>query len=242
MNDMAEFFEIHKDLPREGPGDATSLNWALSIAGVPANGHILDAGCGPGADIAALLAHVPDGRVTAVDTHAPFASRARHAFSDDPRVSVISGNMATVTGPFDLIWSAGAVYFLGVIEALMGWRGKLAPGGAVAFSEACWFTKTPHEDARALWSQYPAMTDEIGLRGKVQAAGYQMVDTLRLSDAAWETYYDPLEARIENLRSDPRYVEDTKMQSILVEEQAEIDVWRAHGSDYGYLLTVARPV
>ncbi len=63
--------------------------------------------------------------------------------------------MGVLTGPFDLIWSAGALYFLGVTDGLTGWRAALAPGGAVAFSEPCFFTDTPSDAARAFWDGYP---------------------------------------------------------------------------------------
>ena len=56
--DRAAFFTVHQDLPREGPGDRESLDWALGLAGVAPEGVILDAGCGPGADVPGLLAHV----------------------------------------------------------------------------------------------------------------------------------------------------------------------------------------
>ena len=50
-------------------------------------------------------------------------------------------------GPFDLIWCAGAVYFEGITECLQAWAPALKPGGAVAFSEVCWFTDTPDPGA-----------------------------------------------------------------------------------------------
>ena len=66
------FFTVHADLPREGPGSRADLDWAVRVAGVSDTARILDAGCGPGADIEGLLAHAPRGHVMAVDTHAPF--------------------------------------------------------------------------------------------------------------------------------------------------------------------------
>jgi ubiquinone/menaquinone biosynthesis C-methylase UbiE len=46
---MNIFFEIHKDLPREGPGDNESTRKAFSmLVDLPAEPDILDIACGPG--------------------------------------------------------------------------------------------------------------------------------------------------------------------------------------------------
>jgi len=54
------FFTLHSDVPREGPGDAASLHWAMELAGVKSDARILDAGCGQWAD--AALNAVLDGQ------------------------------------------------------------------------------------------------------------------------------------------------------------------------------------
>ncbi|MBK1635657.1 class I SAM-dependent methyltransferase [Rhodovulum adriaticum] len=236
--DWDAFFTLHSDLPREGPGDRDSLDWALSLAGVPHDGAICDAGCGPGDDIAGLLAHVPDGTVEALDLYDGFVAQAARRFITDPRVTVRQGDMGALSGPYDLIWSAGAVYFLGVTEALTAWRTVLAPGGAVAFSQACWFTDRPSDAARAYWErEYPQMTDIAGVNAQIAAAGYDVVGQRPLSDAAWEAYFTPLEARIAELRPGA----SAALAAVLDENEAEIATWRAHRAEYGYLLSVVRP-
>jgi len=69
------FFEIHRDLPREGPGDAASTRRALGlIPGLPPHPLVLDLGCGPGR--ATLdLATLTGGLVVGIDLHAPFVAR-----------------------------------------------------------------------------------------------------------------------------------------------------------------------
>ena len=43
------FFEIHKDIPREGPGSFESTKRAFQLlTGLPEQPVILDVGCGPG--------------------------------------------------------------------------------------------------------------------------------------------------------------------------------------------------
>ena len=54
--DWEAFFTVHSDLPREGPGEAADVAWALALGSVPEGAVICDAGAGSGGDGAALLA------------------------------------------------------------------------------------------------------------------------------------------------------------------------------------------
>lgn len=236
----AAFFTVHDGLEREGPGDRESLGRALALAGVEPEAVVLDAGCGPGADVPGLLAQLPRGRVVAVDLHAPFVARVAAAHAGDPRVTALVADMADPPGgPFGLIWSAGAIYGLGVADALRGWRPHLVPGGRVAFSEACWRVAEPSPVARAFWqAEYPAMTDRAGVLAQVAAAGYRVLGDFWLSRAGWAAYYDPLAARIVALRAGPV---DAALEAALAAHEAELAVWRDCGEDYGYLMVVAEP-
>ena len=235
---MEAFFLIHSDLTREGPGDEDSLTWALSQITLPEAPHILDAGCGPGADIPGLMAHRPKATIDARDTHAPYIDRVQAACANDPRVTASTRDMAKPDGPYDLIWSAGSLYFLGIHEGLTIWRDHLTPDGTVAFSQICWTDQRTSDAARSFWQAYPDMQDADGVQAETQSAGYRILAHRFLPQAAWANYYDPLQARIVSLRNaNP----DPDLQTALDAEQAEIDLWRAHGSEYGYLQVVAVP-
>ncbi len=233
---LSPFFQLHNDLPREGPGDRASLDWALGIAQIKPDARVLDAACGPGADIPGLLAHAPQGHVTALERQPHFIDQVRAAHGDDPRVTPLNGDMAAPTGgPYDLIWCAGALYFLGVEAGLTAWRDALSPGGVVAFSEPAYFTDTPSDGARAFWDGHPTQTEAV-IRTAVAAAGYDVLATAPLSDAAWEAYYTPLDARIAQLRE----VGDPALSDVLDEATREAALWRTHRSETGYLMVVAR--
>ncbi len=231
------FWTLYDDLPRQGPGDRASLDWAMAQAGVPRHARILDAGCGSGADIAALLSNAPSGHVTAIDLHPPFTRRIRAAWQGDPRVTAIAGDMLKVEGRFEFIWSASAAYAVGVGRALRAWRRLLAPGGSIGFSEAVWLTPAPSVGARANALDYRAMTDLDGVARLVAEAGFWVIDHKVLSDAAWEAYYGPLEARVAALR--PRAPEG--LAKVLDDAMAEIAAWRACRREYGYAVFVVRP-
>ncbi|MDF3413941.1 methyltransferase domain-containing protein [Sulfitobacter sp. M57] len=235
---MDAFFELHRDLPREGPGEPADIAWASNLVDLKPAAQMADVACGPGGDIAALLAAAPDGHVTALDKTAHFVGAARDAWTNDGRVTVLKADMARIMNRYDMIWCAGAVYFLGVTQALTAWRKSLHPGGVIAFSEACWFTDTPSDRAKSYWDrEYPAMTDASGIAAQVSDAGYEVLGTRRLADPAWEAYFAPLEARINLLRP----MANARVQAVLDEAEEEISCWRAHRDDYGYLLSVVRP-
>lgn len=235
---MEEFFTIHAGLPRQGPGETSDVAWAAEQAGVKPDAAICDAGSGPGGDVGALLRAASLGHVTAIDMHAPFIEEAKTRFGQNPRVTLIAGDMAEISGPFDFIWSAGAAYFLGVEGALTLWRKALAAGGAVAFSEPCLFTDTPSDGAIAMWDGYPRLTDAAGIAEQVAAAGFETIATKPVSDIGWESYYRPIEARVAELRIGA----DAAMTQALDAEEREIALWRAHRAETGYLLSVVRPL
>lgn len=235
--DAEAFFTLHADLPREGPGETGDVAWAAEVAGLAPGARILDAASGPGGDIGALLRAAPEGHVTAIDLHAPFIAAAGARWGRHDRVALCTGDMTGPAEPFDFIWCAGAVYFLGIGAALAAWRDRLAPGGAIAFSEPCLFTAAPSPEAIAFWQGYEGLTDAAGIDAQVRAAGYATLATKRLSDVAWETYFRPQEARIAQLRPGA----GAALAAVLDEAEAEIAGWRACRAETGYLLSVVRP-
>ena len=236
--DAEAFFTVHAELPREGPGETADVAWAAEIARPPPGARILDAACGPGGDIGALLRAAPDAHVSAIDLHAPFIEGARARWGADRRVDLRVGDMTELAGPFDLIWCAGAVYFLGIEAALAAWRDCLTPGGAIAFSEPCFFTKTPSDGARTFWEGEGATVGTAAqIEARIASAGYEVLAQKPLGPIAWESYYRPLEARIAQLRPGA----DARLCAMLDANAAEAAAWRAHCDETGYLLCVVRP-
>ena len=228
---MSAILRLFEGLTLCAPSDAAALGRVL--AGLAPDAVVLDAGCGRGADIPALLAAVPRGRVVAVDLAEAFVAHVR---ASHPRAEAHHAEMmAPPGGPFDLIWSGGAVYGPGVAACLGAWRGHLAAGGRVAFTELCWAVADPSPEARAFWAaEYPDMGDVAALERLVAQAGYRLVHGEWLPPGAWAAYYAPIEARMDALAADP----DPAMQAVMAAFRAEIALWRAHGAEYGYRLSV----
>ena len=237
--DPTAFFTLHRDLPREGPGEAADVHWALDTLGHDGPERVLDAACGPGADLAVLAQALPEAQITGIEKVAHFVDAARARVADwAPRVTVRQGDMRDPEGPFDLIWCTGALYFLGVSEGLRGWRDALAPGGAVVFSEPVLLDTPPDADVAAFWEDYPQITDLDGIVARVNAAGFAVQAHRMLIGAPWEAYYAPMQARIDALRSQSP---DATLCITLDSHQLEIDRWRAAADRIAYAQLIVTP-
>ena len=232
---MSAFLDLYETLPRQGPGDRATQDFALKIVGAGGSERILDAGCGTGADIDGLLAWAPKGHVTAVESYAPFIAQIAKRYANDPRVLAKAGDMAAEVGPFDLIWCAGALYFLGLQNGLQTFRTKLAKGGALIFTHPAYFTDTPSGTARAFWEGEGDVVTSDAVCAAVRAAEFDILDAIKLPDAAWEAYYTPLQARIDALKA----TATGEMAENLASCQQEIDGWRRARTETGYLQIVA---
>ena len=234
------FLELHRDLPREGPGSDAATERAFDRLPPIPDGRILDLGCGPGRQTLVLARRL--GRpVEAVDLHLPYLRqleasaaavglsalvRPRHAdfcALDDP------------PGSAALIWSEGAVYLAGFADGLRLWRPLLVTGGLVVVSELTWLTDTPPAEAAAYFAEaYPAMTNVAGNLRLVEQAGYRVLDHFVLPRQAWwDEYLTPLAARVAHLR--PRAETDPELAAILDEQDAETDACRRWGDSFSYV-------
>ena len=223
---MSAIYDLFLRLDRAGPGDAASLERA--VQGLTPGARVLDAGCGVGADTGALLAL--GFEVTALEASEVFAAEVarRH-----PGARVVVGDMlAPPEGPYDLIWSAGAVYNVGVAAALQAWRGVLAPGGKVAFSDLCKRVAVLPPDCAAYWaSEGLVLRDAATLEAEVAAAGYRVTGADWVSDQGWADYYEPLDLALA----------DCPEADLVAAFRAEIANWRAHGETFGYRMMVCLP-
>ena len=247
-NQRRVFFDVHRDLPREGPGDRDSTLEALRLAtgGKAEPRWVVDVGCGPGMQTLDLADALPKAHILAVDLHEGFvrelARRARDGGAGD-RVHPVRADMGRLPlseGSADLVWCEGAAYVMGVAAALDAWRSLLRAGGTCAFTEAVWLREgEPPERVRACWAEYPGMAHVASCRQLIRNHGYELVDDFVLPPSAWwDHYYNPMKARLDAL--DERYRGDATSAAVLAECREEIDVYRRHGDWYGYAFFVAR--
>ena len=237
------FWLAHDGLPRQAPGSAATTRLLLRLAAPVATGpHVVDVGCGTG-PASLLLAEEAGAEVVAVDLHEPFVERLRAAAAAAglaDRVRPVVAPMQDLPLPdmsADLVWAEGSAYIMGFDAALVAWRRVLAPGGVLVLTECEWTTAEPAAGARAFWDGgYPGMRrTDANVRAALEA-GWSVAATYLLPDSDWAAYYDPLAARVEELRAqgvDPAVLDEVAGR--------EIDVRRAYGTDYGYTAYVLRP-
>lgn len=209
---------------------------ALAIAGTGPAARVLDAGCGTGADVPALLAAEGVGEVLAMDMIPAFTERLAARIAD-PRLTVLAGDMTAPPGSFDLIWAMGAAYAPGIDAALSAWRGHLRPCGRVALSDLVWRVAAPSAEARAFWAEdYPEIGDALAFAARIAGAGFRVLGQFWQDAGDWAAYYEPLALRLDEIAPG-----DPALDEAVAAIRREIALWRAHGDDYGYLLAVVEP-
>ncbi len=240
------FFEVFGHLPRQGPGNracaAKALGLCHELGEFPS---VLDLGCGVGGQTL-QLAELTSGSIVALDSHAPSIERLKAAVAArglSQRVSAIVGNMTCPGQPleaFDLIWSEGALYNIGLRDALRVCHALLRPGGYLAFTEAVWRKENPPPEVKASFDlDYPTMGWLDDALAAIRDCGFELVGHFALPDEAWwDDFYTPMEARIVKLRG--KYAGDIEASAILDRLAEEPEMHRRHADFYAYEFFVAR--
>jgi trans-aconitate methyltransferase len=241
------FLSVYGTLPRAGPGNTESTLRALELVSSSNPQSVLDLGCGPGAQTLVLADALPKATILALDLLPQMVDAARKnvtraGFGDRVRVEV--GDMAeppVAAGSQDLIWSEGAIYNLGIERALRDWRPLLTQNGHVAFTEPIWLKPSRPDELSKWWQEeYPAITDEAGVRELISKAGYETVGFFPLPAEAWDLdYYTPMRARIAELRKS--HPNDDIADAISQVAECEIDMHDRYADYYSYGFFIVKP-
>ncbi|EFO80103.1 Methyltransferase type 11 [Oscillochloris trichoides DG-6] len=241
------FFQVYEELPRQGPGSRDCASQALSLCThLPTNPTILDLGCGVGGQTLHLAELLPTAVIGAIDSHAPSVARLQakiEARGLSERIRATVGDMSIPdvhNASIDLVWSEGALYNIGLPNALRICHDLLRPGGYLAFTDAVWRKEGPPPEVRDSFDlDYPEMgwvTHDIAA---IQAAGFDLVGHFTLPDEAWwADFYTPMMQRITELRT--TYAEDGEALAILEEIATEPAMHREYAEYYAYEFFVAR--
>jgi SAM-dependent methyltransferase len=241
------FFDLYEGLPRQGPGNRACAEKALGLCrDLPPVPAVLDLGCGVGGQTLHLFALLPGAIITAIDSHAPSIKRLRTMVAErglSARVRPMVGDMAHPGLPpesLDLIWSEGALYNLGIENALRVCHGLLRPGGYLAFTDAVWRKENPPPEVKASFDfDYPTMGRVPNVLAAIDRTGFSLVDHFTLPDEAWwDDFYTPMERRIEVLRG--KYTGDAEALAVLDQLAQEPEMHRRHSDYYAYEFFGAR--
>lgn len=240
------FFEVYEALPRQGPGYRAATARALAMCeALPPSPSIVDLGCGSGAQTLDL-AELSKGTVVAVDNHAPLLERLEANCAARGLAGRVRAHLADMANPglpaasFDLCWSEGALYQVGIANALQVCRGLLKPGGCLAFTDAVWRKADPPAAIAASFAQdYPGMGTAADVAALIEQAGFELLGQFALPDAAWwDDFYLPMARQVERLRA--QYAGNAEALSILAQIGEEPELHRQYSTYYGYEFFVAR--
>lgn len=237
------FFEMHSNLPREGPGRNRYTRQAFYILPDIDKPRILDIGCGPGGQTMEL-ARLTQGEVIGIDTHQPYVDQLTEKAKEvglSDRVHAINCSMFDMQFPdesFDIIWAEGSIYITGFERGLMEWRRLIKPKGILAVHEMTWLRPDPPQEIYAYWKEfYPEIKTVAGNIDIISKCGYTLLGQFTLpEDAWWIEYYNPLEERINNLRG--KYINNREALAVLDNEQREIDMYKQYYQWYGSVFFV----
>lgn len=245
MERMHYFLQIYGTLPRAGPGSNDLTRKAFEMMShVPNSPRILDIGCGPGMQTVELL-RITSGTVVALDLIPDMIARvkaaaARAGVAD--RLETLGLDMNEMDFPqasFDVIWSEGAIYFLGFEGGLRKVKDFVKPGGYVAVSEAVWLRPDPPPDVVDFWKEYPEIDTVANKLSVIDRVGYESVGYFIHPPTAWtDEYYDPMEERIAEKEAEWRDIPDAV--AVLDEARNEIATFRRYSDYFSYAFFVMR--
>ena len=147
---MADFGAIFEGLERLGPGTAEDTLAALAQVPISPK-RVLEIGCGKGIATnvlaKAIKKYQTDVHIIAVDNDQPsldILTQQAQASGSESNVQTVCASMIDLpfeAKSFDLIWSEGSAYIMGVQKALKQWRKLLTDDGILVVNDLVWDTE-----------------------------------------------------------------------------------------------------
>ena len=246
------FYEVHSNLPREGPGDNESTCRAFnSLKNLPVKPRILDIGCGPGMQTI-QLAKLSSGQIEALDNHQPFLDQLNLSAKKEglvDRIKTIKGDMFDLKyekESLDLIWCEGAIFVIGFEKGLTEWRPLLVEKGYLVLSELVWLRKDLPEELQFFMKEMYAGLEGSGVRSieeNIETAkklGFQVLNSFPLPKKDWWDYYSTILAKLPALKA--KYKDEKEALKYFAREEREVEIYRKYSDYYGYVFFALQKV
>ncbi len=246
LDALIEFYGLGS---QQGPGDAECTRRAFELLGeLPRSIRILDIGCGPGLQTAQLAALAPASELVAVDTHG-FFERAfkenvsRYGLRD--RVAFFTASALELPfrpDEFDLVWSEGAAYMVGFLQAIREWGRWLKTGGFLTASELSWLRGDVPEELADYWTrQYPEMDTISAKIAMLEKNGYAPMGHFVLPEHALvRNFYQPLQAKKSDFLR--RFALSPVCCEVVEEFEREVALYERYSAYYGYVFYLAKKI
>ncbi len=240
MKGMEYFYELFEALPRGGPGDKKSTRRAFNrIQKPPEQPLILDIGCGPGVQTIEL-AKISKGRIIALDNHQPFLDKLiQNAKAEGLLDQIVPQNRSMLDmdfeeNTFDIIWSEGALYFMGFQNGLRRCHQLLKNDGFLAVTEIVYLVNNPPAPLIEYFeSEYPDIQTVQDRLELIRHEGFHLISHFTLPESSWlDHFYVPMEAEINRLND--KYADNEVALGVFEEMKNEIHLYKKFSEFYGY--------
>lgn len=236
---MDLIYEIFGKCKQQGPGSKSTTEEAFKLTGITdMNISALDIGCGTGRQTIDL-ANIGLKEITAIDNSALFTEILNKKGVEAITAETISMfDLPFDKDRFDLIWSEGAIYFLGFKKGLETLNKYLKKNGVIALSEVTYLEKDIPQPCREFWDkEYP----EIGtVSQKIAAAedcGYSYLASFKIPDDDWiENYYKPFFKVMDEHKR--KYPDSQGVIDIEREMRSEYEFFMKYKRYYGYVFYI----
>lgn len=233
---MMDFEQIFAGLKRLGPGSEQDTIRALNAL-VLESGDLLEIGCGKGIATDVLAAR-SQFNITALDNDEASLMSLQAGMPAGLNFSVVCASMTDMpfaSDQFDVIWSEGSAYIMGVERALKEWKQYLKPSGYLVVSDLVWLTDTPEtEVANFYQKEYPDMVTVDKRIEQMNKAGYELVDSFTLSQQSWDNFVVPLVTRVGELEG------SLQASTALEDMKSELYMHQHYLHQYGYQMFILR--
>jgi len=246
MDKLELLVDLFKECKRQGPGSSIETRRALSFLDLDPDEKIkiADIGCGCGAQTI-TLARNTNSHITAIDIFPEFLDKLdREAQKRHLNIETVKGSMKDL--PFkeeslDIMWSEGAIYFMGFEKGIQEWRKFIKPNGYLVVSDISWFTESRPQEINDHWKSEVDIKTVSQKISAIERSGYSPIAYFKLPEYCWtEKYYKPFEQRIPDFLDEHN---DSKLAREIVEnERIEIDLYKKYKDYYGYGFYIARRV